>query len=275
VRDEKIVLMDVSKGIAKTDTGRKIQIKREVWDEYKKKDKIEKYDVKSGLGITKSGKKVSLITLLKEPHKLEDKITAIALRRKLPKMVKATYFKDGKLVTEYVVAGDPKLKEIGAIKRAKIKPLTEEEMHRIRETGVRQRQMLMEAAELYQDQLRAQKFLASAFKGKIKPFPKKGYSTYKIMAAYRKRKPPWRLHIRRDHHREEVHMKMVCTNDYLRGREEVHKEVQKILTLMNMRMTPDAIIRDVRPPRVGPKYRWIHIAVKAKKLEEGEIRPRR
>jgi hypothetical protein len=135
--------------------------------------------------------------------------------------------------------------------------------------------MLMEAAELYQDQLRAQKFLASAFKGKIKPFPKKVYSTYKIMAAYRKRKPPWRLHIRRDHHRDEVHMKFVCTNDYLRGREEVHKEVQKILTLMNMRMTPDATIRDVRPPRVGPKYRWIHIAVKAKKIGEGEIRPRR
>lgn len=206
-------------------------------------------------------------------------LTPEETREKVPEMVEVTTMKKDekgvmKKVTEFVVAADPKLKEMAAMKRIEIRPPSKEEIQRIKATSVRQKQMLLDAASLYQDQLRATKFLATISRMKVRPFPKKGYSIYKIMEAYRKRKPKWRLKIRRDFHRDEVHMKMVAPNQYLRGREEVHKEVQKILILLNMRMTPDATIRDVRPPRVGKKYRWVHIAVKARKLGEGEISSR-
>jgi hypothetical protein len=250
-----------------------MMLRRSKRDEWRKE--MEPKKVKTAIEVDA---KTKMEEMKRKAEGVKD-LTPEETREKVSGMVRVTTMKKDdkgvmKKVTEYMAAADPKLQRLAVLKRAEIKPLTEEEIHRIRETGVRQRQALMEAAELYQDQLKAQKFLASAYKGKIKPFPKKGYSSYKIMAAYRKRKPPWRLHIRRDHHRDEVHFKIVCTNDYLRGREEVHREIQKILVLMNMRMTPDATIRDVRPPRVGPKYRWIHVAVKAKKIGEGEIRPR-
>jgi hypothetical protein len=253
---EDIYVMYVESETLRTDTGRVVRVDPKIWREHKKKkDPIVKFEIATGRGITKSGKKVSLTVKPEKTYKLRPDYDPV--KREVKKVDK-------------VVKPEAKVK----LEKTKIEPLSKEEIQRIKETSVRQKQMLLEATQLYQDQLRATKFLSSAFKGKVKPFPKKGYSSHKIMEAYKNRKPKWKLHIRRDFHRDEVHMKFVAPNQYLQGREEVHREVRKVLVLMNMSMTPDATIRDVKPPRVGPKYRWIHVAVKAKKLGEGDIRSR-
>lgn len=195
-------------------------------------------------------------------------------RIKIPKMVQAKYEKDGKMVTEFVVAGDPKLKELAAIKRATIKPLSEAEIQKIQLTRVRQMQDIQAAAQLYQDQLKAQRFLASAYRGRIKSFPKHGFPISRIVAAYRKRKPTWRLRIRRDRRQEMVHLKIMGPANKLSGRDEVEREVRKILGLMNMTMHPSATIEDVRSPVVRGSWAYVNVKVRAEKVGLGEIRPR-
>lgn len=225
-------------------------------------------------GLVASKKKKSEFEAMLE--KRRKKVKEARFEKKIPDMVEVTYMKDGEPVTELAVKGSPKLKELAAIKRAKLKALTQEEMLKIQRTRVSQYQDIMDVARLYQDQLKAQRFMATAFKGKVRPFPRRGYPVSRIITAYSKRKPKWRLKIRRDRRQEMVHMKIAGPREKLAGRDAVKREAVKILGFMNMTMHPSAVIEDNRKPQVYGKNAYIDIRVRANKIGEGEIRmPRR